>query len=194
MKCSPCTGCGAILPDIDGPTHDYIESSPACWSAYSEVLAREYGDRGLFQSVHRLTVDSYAVQHPGRASAQSIQSVAGHLISLCAVLENGASSDWATELIRESVRFKGRFTWLQPPESMGAVTVVNVWMTESAEEHEKKVREWASSAWKAWSPHHATVRRWLSTVLRPVSEPNCGPGKLPADQGPRNRRRGSLKV
>jgi hypothetical protein len=149
-----------------------MESSPACWSAYAEVLAREYADRGLFQRVHRLTVDCYAVQHTGRPSAQSIQSVAGHLVSLCAVLENGASNEWATRLIREAVRIKGRFIWLQPPESMGPITVVDVWRAGGSGEHERKVREWAASAWRAWSPHHATVRQWYSTIQGGASEPD----------------------
>jgi hypothetical protein len=164
MKSSSCMGCGAVLPNLDGPTHAYMESSPACWSIYSEVLAREYDDRKLLESVHRLTVDAYAVQHPGRESAQCIQSVAGHLISLCAVLENGASNEWATKLIREAVRIKGRFKWLQPPRSMGSVTIADVWKTQSAAEHEKAAREWASSVWTAWSQHHATVRSWHSSI------------------------------
>ena len=63
-----------------------MESSPSCWAAYGEVLAREYNDPA-FMAAHRLTVDAYAVQHPGRPSPQSIQSVALHLISLCLVLE-----------------------------------------------------------------------------------------------------------
>ena len=163
-KEAPCVGCGVLLPEIDGPTHDYMGSSPACWSVYSEVLAREYADRGLFERVHRLTVDSYAAQHPGRPSAQSIQSVAGHLISLCAVLEHGASSTWATRLIREAVAVKGRFPWLEPPESMGSITVKDVWGADGPVEHEGRVRAWAASVWGVWAPHHATVRQWLSSV------------------------------
>jgi hypothetical protein len=131
---------------------------------YSEVLAREYGDRALYQKVHRLTVDAYAAQHPGRPSAQSVQSVAAHLMSLCAVLENGASGQWAAKLIGEAVKAKGRFTWLQPPPSLGPVTVVDVWNANGPAEHETKVREWAASVWSAWSPHHATLRLWTSSL------------------------------
>jgi hypothetical protein len=131
---------------------------------YSEVLAREYGDKRLFDRVHRLTVDSYAVQHTGRPSAQSIQSVARHLISLCALLEHGASADWATKLIGESGSIKARFIWLQPPASLGSLTIVEIWQAKGPAEHERKVTEWASSAWAAWSAHHATVRLWHSSI------------------------------
>jgi len=178
VRSSPCIGCGAILPDAGGPIHDYMESSPACWSTYSEVLAREYADRRLFEGVHRLTVDSYAAQHPGRASAQCIQSVAGHLISLCAIIENGASNEWATKLIREAVRVKGRFTWLQPPQFRGSITVVDVWKANGTAGHEELVRDWASSVWAAWSIHHEIVRHWYSSIRGAQSVSNQLPDPI----------------
>jgi hypothetical protein len=70
-----------LVPDVEGPVHRYLESSPGCWRLYGEVLAREYSDLA-FWAAHRLTVDSYAVQHPGRSSPQTIQSVCVHLLSL----------------------------------------------------------------------------------------------------------------
>lgn len=42
-----CVGCGGLFPEMDGPTHRYMESSPGCWAAYGEVLARERGARAL---------------------------------------------------------------------------------------------------------------------------------------------------
>ena len=59
-----CPGCGLELPQRDGPVHPYIGASAACWSLYGEVLTREYGDAS-YRSAHRLTLDAYAVQHPG---------------------------------------------------------------------------------------------------------------------------------
>jgi hypothetical protein len=178
-------GCGAVLPETDGPTHRYLESSPACWAAYSQVLAREYASPGLFQGVHRYTVDAYAVQHPGRPAAQSIQSVAVHLMSLCALIENGSTGEWATRLIGEAVRIKGGFTWLQPPGSMGALTVVDVLRAKGASEHERMAKEWAASAWGAWSAHHATVRSWVSSgpVDPGVARPTPAPHERPAQPG-----------
>lgn len=160
---SACIGCGVILPVAEGPTHEYLESSAACWAAYGEVLAREYANPGLFQAVHRLTVDAYAVQHPGRPSPQSIQSVALHLMRLCVVLEGGSDAERAMKVIRGWAGTKGRFTWLTPPSSMGALTVVDVWKAADAAGHRKMSREWAMSAWIAWSGHHGTVRRWVSS-------------------------------
>lgn len=81
----PCVGCGALVPEIEGPTHRYLGAPPGCWAVYGEVLEKEYGDCSRYALNHRLTVD--AAQHPGVPSPQSIQSVAVHLIRL--YLERG---------------------------------------------------------------------------------------------------------
>src|SRR5687768_12382269 len=88
----PCAGCGALVPDSDGPTHAYIGASPGCWAVFGEVTAREYGDY-RYASTHRFTVDVYAAQHPGPPERRSIQSVAVHLISLHLALEKGMASE-----------------------------------------------------------------------------------------------------
>src|SRR5438105_15652536 len=56
-KLVPCVGCGALVPDIGGPTHRYIGASPGCWQAYGELLPTG--------TAHLLVVDVYAAQHPG---------------------------------------------------------------------------------------------------------------------------------
>lgn len=155
-----CIGCGGLVPDVEGPTHRYLESSPGCWRVYGEVLAREYSDAAL-QPIHRLTVDSYAVQHPGRPNPQSIQSVCVHLLSLCLTVERGLEPAYATRVMGAAVRPKGRFVWLDPPASLGAITVVEVAAAQTMEAHAETVRAWARSAWAAWTAHHDRVRAWL---------------------------------
>ena len=137
-----------------------MESSPACWAAYGEVLAREYSDPAYFQ-VHRLSVDAYAVQHPGHPNPQAIQSVAVHLIRLCLLLERGLPMDRANEAMLKASEQEQKFVWLTPPASLGAVTVADVWKAETLEAHLEAVRRWAESAWAAWTSHHATVRSWI---------------------------------
>jgi hypothetical protein len=160
LRVVACIGCGADVPAIDGPTHRYMESSPGCWQLYGEVLAREYSDLAFWAS-HRLTVDTYAVQHPGRPSLQTIQSVAVHLISLCLLLEQKATPEYAIRAMRAAAAVSERFKWLPPPSSMGGMTVVNVHGARDAESHAKRVRAWAEAAWSAWSQHHQTVRSWI---------------------------------
>lgn len=160
MNTQKCFSCGGEYPKIDGPVHRYMVSSPGCWATYGEVLAREYGHPSYFE-IHRLTVDSYAVQHPGSTDRQSIQSVGVHLIRLCLFLEHGLSAERANEAMLEVAKYKRTFTWLKPPVSMGAVTAADVFKAGSVEEHKSIVRTWAEHSWNAWSMHHNTIRSWL---------------------------------
>ena len=160
-----CMGCGGLVPDITGPTHEYMESSPGCWQAYGDVLGREYSDPA-FGAMLRLTADTYAVQHPGRQSSRNaIQSVCAHLLSLCLIIDKGASFSVGERGIGWVIERKSRFTWLTPPGSLGEITVVDIAGWQSAAEHGKQVRAWAESAWSAWSAHHDTVREWASSML-----------------------------
>ena len=120
-----CGGCGAALPAVEGPVHRYMTSSPACWAAYGAVLAREYGDR-RYARLHRMSVDAYAVQHPGTESPQAIQSVAVHLSRLCLVLEEGFSMEQANDAMLAIQTVEGKFRWLEPPANRGEITVAEV--------------------------------------------------------------------
>lgn len=145
---------------MEGPVHRYMESSPGCWSMYGEVLAREYAD-AAYNANHRLTVDAYAVQHPGQPSRQSIQSVGLHLTSLFLVLERGVQLDVATEHLQRFARHKATFHRLDPPDDLGSKTIRDVWEAEGLEAHLKAVRDWAASAWAAWATHHGQIREWV---------------------------------
>ena len=153
-----CPGCGAILPGHDGPTHRYMESSPGCWAAYGEVLAREFSDP-RYMAVHRLTVDTYAVQHPGRPSPQTIQSVAIHLVGLYASLQLHLHPKVVAAGIKRAAD-KGRFQWLERPTRLGDLTVADVLPARSPDEHARLVHRWAEAAWTAWAGYHSQVKEW----------------------------------
>jgi hypothetical protein len=163
MKTEVCCGCGVILPQIDGPVHRYMESSPSCWATYGQVLAREFSDPG-YMAVHRLTVDTYAVQHPGRPSPQAIQSVACHLVSLHATIELKMPLAAATQLLGTCADTM-QFEWMTPLPGPFAVTVADVWGATDAGSHGVAVEKWANAAWRGWEPHHARVRAWAEKAL-----------------------------
>lgn len=154
-----CMWCGGEFEDIEGPTHRYMQSTPGCWAAFGRVLAREYEDPRHFV-VHRLSVDSYAAQHPGVSSAQSIQSVGVHLVRLCLFLERGLTPERANEAMLAAAKQKSAYVWLEPPASLGSITVADVDAAASPDEHCARVRDWARQMWAVWSPHHAVIRRW----------------------------------
>ncbi len=156
-----CIGCGAEVPAEDGPTHRYLESAPGCWRLYGEVLAREY-EKPAYWPVHQLTVDAYAVQHPGRKSAQTIQSAAIHLVRLYLQLECDVEENALLPVTRAIAQRKGQLMWLNPPESRGPLTVLDIHAAAGPEDHINRVRAWAGQAWSAWASHHDPVRRWAN--------------------------------
>lgn len=152
-----CPDCKGLVPDIEGPVHAYIGGSAGCWKIYGEVLAKDYSDPAYFK-VHRLTVDAYMAQHPGKPTAQSIQSVNVHLIALYLIFEKNYSFDAARKAIVVIIKKKkGQFVWLTPPKDPGAITVVDVVQARNEYEHEEKIMAWARSVWQAWSHYHSII-------------------------------------
>jgi hypothetical protein len=151
-----------MFPDIDGPTHRYMESSPGCWAAYGEVLAREYSNPPLM-GVHRISVDTYAIQHPGKPSRQTIQSVNCHLLRLLLMVDRGLPQDKANDVMSKFIHAEG-LMWLDPPASVGALTVASVLPCVEMEAHKAAVHAWARSALDAWSLHIPTVERLAHEV------------------------------
>jgi hypothetical protein len=107
-------------------------------------------------------VDTYAAQHPGVPGKQSSQSVAAHLVVLCLVLEHNLEPARATEAITRFLdKHKSHgFDWVEPPPSLGPLTVLHVPGAANASDHNRRVREWAESVWQAWQPYHTRIRAW----------------------------------
>jgi hypothetical protein len=166
---APCPGCGVVLPEYDGPTHPYIGANAACWALYGELLAYEYGELG-YPECHRLTVDAYAVQHPGHRGHQAIQSLGTHLSGLYLVLERGMDGPQATAFKNRVAAAEPGFKWLNPPGPGSALTVWDVLDMRREMKHCDAIEAWARSVWQAWELHHSTVRNWVETALDKVAQ------------------------
>ena len=152
-----CVGCRGLVPAEDGPVHRYMTASPGCWRIYTEL-----GATGMPPARWAaLTVDAYAVTHPGKAGPQSTPSVWIHLVTLCLILERGWRVDQAVRLRRVSADAFEVWPWLERPDEMGAVTVVDIAGAVDAGDgamSSRLVDEWVDGAWTAWSAHHERVR------------------------------------
>jgi hypothetical protein len=164
MKPEPCVGCGGEFLPQEGPVHRYMTSSPACWAAFGRVLAAEYSDSSLM-GVHRLSVDAYAVQHPGDGSRQAIQSVGLHLARLHVQLDRQLGADEANAFMLSAAARKAGMLMLRPPPAF-PITVAQVAPFAGTAGHERAVREWAQSAWDAWAHAHDLVIGFTAAVLR----------------------------
>lgn len=155
--------CGFESEAGDGPTHRYMQSTAGCWEAYGRLLAREYEDPARWR-MHRLSVDAYAVQHPGVDGPQARNSVGIHLSRLGLMFELGWPLEQANDAMLTITAKKFDYPWLTPPSQPAGVTIADVLAAESAERHMAAVESWAQAVWGSWAQHHATVMDWLKRV------------------------------
>jgi hypothetical protein len=151
---SICEDCGAILS----------EGRIGCRKLFEEVLVKDYSDY-RYAETHRLMVDAYSLQHP-EDYMRSGKSFAAHLTGMYAALEceksstvNRTMQKWLSgnPPIDKPVRL---------PQHAGDITVIYVHSAVDAEEHKRRVREWANSVWSAWSEHHDLAKRLISAATR----------------------------
>jgi hypothetical protein len=159
-----CFGCGAAVPATDGPVHAYMHAAPGCWALYGTVLEWQYARRADPQpEVSQGLVDAYAAQHATNTDRRNRQSVALHLVSLCAAFENALPADRRRRLIGQLAHRE--YPVLRPPVTSFAITIRDVFDAVDRDRPEV-VRRWARATWDAWATHHGAVRSWLSQGLR----------------------------
>ncbi|HEY9404008.1 MAG TPA: DUF5946 family protein [Pyrinomonadaceae bacterium] len=144
-----CDDCGAAVS----------AGKIGCRKTFEEVIAREFGDY-RYGRIHRLTVDAYCLQHP-EPYMRSGKSFAAHLTGVCAALEYEDASDinqtvqkWLSgnPLINKPARL---------PADRGALTIMYIHSAADAEEHTRRVRQWAQSVWDAWGKHHDLAKQLI---------------------------------
>ena len=156
-----CSGCGAVVPDVSGPVHAYMHAAPGCWALYCGLedwkasLAADHDAPTLIQHL----VDSYAVQHAANPDRRNRQSVAVHLMSLCASLEQGIPGARLRHMIGT---WTGReYPLLVPRPDAYRLTVRDL---ADAQDRPGLVADMARAAWTAWSAHHDQIRAWLAAA------------------------------
>lgn len=162
---SVCPGCGFVAPAAGGAPPDGYGASAECWGRYGELLARSYAE-AAYRHVHQLVVDAYIAQHPGGDSRQEVQRLALCLMTLCLFVEDGADPRDGPALHKRMMAGRpGYFRRLPPPPWQGLPTAVDVLAARDAAEHERLVWSWGREVWRAWAPHHPTVRAWNARAL-----------------------------
>lgn len=159
-----CPGCGAVLTRIDGPVHPYMGGSPACFERFTTILAFEYSNPSLLPT-HRLTVDTYAVQHPGlEGTRQQIQSVGLHLARLGRQLDGPIAPKETNDVMLGLGPHKHTLELLEAPKRF-SMTVTDVAEHAGTPLHSVKVWAWALATWNDWSAHHEYIQQWTAKWL-----------------------------
>jgi hypothetical protein len=149
-----CEDCGAVV----------AQGKAGCLKLFEEVIAREFSDY-RYGKIHRLTVDAYSLQHPGRYM-RSGKSFAAHLTGIYAALE---SAD-AVAVNRKMRKWLNANPKIEKPVGIprrrGKLTITFVHSAACADEHNERVREWAREVWSAWSEHHALAKRLIDEAAK----------------------------
>ncbi len=162
-----CPGCGVSAPTAGGLAPVENRASAGCYALYGQLIARDYSNPEYYRLAHQVIVDAYAAQHAGGTSRREIQTVALCLMTLCLFVEGGVPPAQGPALHKRMVAQRPDFTWLQPPAMRGLMTVAEVLIAHTAEEHAHLAVQWGTQVWQAWKPHHATIRAWNTAVPRP---------------------------
>ena len=142
-----CEDCGAVLE----------EGRAGCLRIFEEIIARDFSDY-RYGRTHRLTVDAYALQHPDRYM-RSVKSFAAHLTGMCAALESEDASA-VNRLVQKWLSTNPQIE--KPahlPQRRGDLNITYIHSAPDADEHVKRVSEWARDVWGAWAEHHALAGR-----------------------------------
>jgi len=157
LRTEKCTYCGIKTEAIGGPVHRYLVSTPGCWRKFGEILAREYEDIRLFKC-HDLTVDAYALQHPGVEGNQTINSSNIHLVSLYAYFVMKTDLSELSRIKQNVAKRKREFFWLEPPHDMKELNIGCLNTTDNPDAYCSDVEEWARYVFLKWEEHHEVAR------------------------------------
>ena len=147
-----CVSCGLV---VAGGTE-------GCQRLFEAIGLREYEDMRLAR-YHRIVVDVYALQHPGRYG-RSAKSFAAHLTGLCAWLENETNSRSVNALVQRWLSGLSPIQKPTLPPSYGAITIRDLVDAEDPVRYGDVLRSWARATWDAYAPLHATAREWIATA------------------------------
>jgi hypothetical protein len=152
-----------MVPDVTGPVHAYMHDSPGCWALFCGLedwkasLTADHEAPTLIQHL----VDSYAAQHAANPDRRNRQSVAVHLMSLCASLEQGVPGTRLRQMIGAWTHRE--YPLLVPRPDAYQFTVRD--LADTAEQDRPGlVSDMAAATWAAWSAHHEQIRAWLTAT------------------------------
>jgi hypothetical protein len=143
-----CTGCGRA---IEGGT-------AGCRAEFDTLVGRDFSDARFF-AVHRLFVDTYALQHPDEF-CRSAKSLAAHLVGLMLILDGDASADSGAAALRNWLDGPRALDKPPVPAERGAITLADVKNIGDPAAWREALHRWAEATWAAWRDLHPLARQW----------------------------------
>ncbi|HVB99237.1 MAG TPA: DUF5946 family protein [Candidatus Dormibacteraeota bacterium] len=149
----PCPFCGAMVE----------HGAQACLQLLAGLSERTRAEKPYAQA-HLFSFDAHALQHPELHGPLNNHV---HLLSLCLMLERGASAGIGSRqpAVEKFLALGRQWPPIEAPPAgrRGTLTVKNVFEASVAE-RPRLAREWAGEVWKLWQPHHPWIRRMLDRL------------------------------
>jgi hypothetical protein len=155
---SICPGCATSLPSSQLLYEGYFNTTPECWSLFTEVQGKQYGNVLLGRYTHQSTVDAYAAQHAGANHPD--KSVAIHLLGLYLVIVQDVDPLEVAPKQQHIASRRANWPGLIRPENQGVLTIFDVAMSDD-DDHIETVDAWAREVWAMWDRHHQTIAELL---------------------------------
>lgn len=133
----------------------YYNTSPECWSLFTEVIGAEFENAVLFGQVHQLTVDAYAVQHAGGDHPD--KSVAVHLSGLHLVFERGLRAWQVARPLQKLADRTSDWPNFAPAPMTECDNILDIALAADGMAHAAAVRRWAGQVWTQWSTYAADI-------------------------------------
>jgi hypothetical protein len=157
-------------------------ASTGCWALFTTTNVRLPPDEAILggstvptdaalpssvpgHSLEPIFLDAYAVQHHGEASAQAIQSVAIHLMTLHGVLARGVDVGNAQWVRLRTGRDRNVFEKLEPPALGSALTIRHLFAGGGVTKPCRR-SDYIVSVYEAWMKvHGALVEGWYERLV-----------------------------
>ena len=156
-----CPGCGVVLPGSGEPWDPRSLASEACQALYGEVAGYESHHLLELGRWHQLLVDAYAAQHAGEATPAIGTAFA--LIGLHLALDAGRDGRQVRDAHRRLAATGKTWPRFSRPAGLGDLTIFDVALARSPDEHIANLRAWAAAVWAAWADAHDAVRALVRT-------------------------------
>jgi len=150
---TPCEHCGFLVE----------RGAAGCRETFERLVGRDFSDVRYFR-MHRMLVDTYALQHPAQYG-RSAKSLAAHLVGLCWMVEGGGDPARGHDALRRWLDGARSLEHPEPPVRRGALTIGDLLGAQDPREHGAAVERWARSTWAAYAPLHALARAWMAAAF-----------------------------
>jgi hypothetical protein len=158
-----CPGCGVGLPGSAEPWDPRSLASEACHALSGEVAGFESQHIVELGRWHQLLVDTYAAQHTGERTPAIGTAFA--LIGLHLALEEGWDGLAVRDAHQELARRYRDWPRFPAPDERASLTVLDLALASTPEDHGERLRAWAADVWRAWAGSHATVEALIAERL-----------------------------